>query len=209
MKKIWFFLTALLAFSPTALAHPHAFIEMKTTLLVENNALKGFSVQWLLDEASSSEMLYDLRLAGNDPQAQKKLADDVIKNIIHEHYFSYLYDKKGNKIKYSATPSNYGLKAIGHQLLYYFDFFLAKPQLLTENTFTLMIYDPTYYVSMFYPNKSAVDFSRVPSNCRADLQEHNADEKTKQYADSLDKSQREADFSLGELFAQKVVLQCK
>lgn len=209
MKKIILFFTALLALTQGVQAHPHAFIEMKTTPLVEQQTLVGFSVQWLLDEPSSAEMLYDLQLAEGDPKAQKKLADDVLQNIINEHYFSYLYDKKGNKIKYNATPSNYGLKAVGHQLLYYFDFFLAKPQPLTENTFTLMIYDPTYYVSMFYPNKSAVDFSRVPSNCRADLQEHNADEKTKQYADSLDKSQREADFSLGELFAQKVVLQCK
>lgn len=209
MKKIWFFLTALLAFSPTVLAHPHAFIEMKTTPLVENNALKGFAVQWLLDEASSSEMLYDLRLAGNDPQAQKKLADDVIKNIIHEHYFSYLYDKNGNKIKYTAKPANYGLKAQGHQLLYYFDFFLSQPQSLVNNNFTLMIYDPTYYVSMFYQDKSAVDFSHIPSNCRGELQSQKVDEKTQQYAASLDKSQKEVDFSLGEIFAQKVVLQCK
>lgn len=209
MKKISLFLTALLVLVQDVQAHPHAFIEMKTTPLVEQQNLKGFSVQWLLDEASSSEMLYDLKLAEGDPKAQKKLADEVLGNIINEHYFSYLYDKKGNKIKYSATPSNYGLKAQGHQLLYHFDFFLAKPQPLSENTFTLMIYDPTYYVSMFYTNKSAVDFSQVPSNCQGSLLEHNADEKTKQYASSLDKSQREADFSLGELFAQKVVLQCK
>ena len=37
----------------------------------------------------------------------------------------------------------------------------------------------------------------------------NVDDKTRQYAASLDKSQREADFSLGAQFAQKVILQCK
>lgn len=208
MKKIRCFLTALLLLPMAVWAHPHAFIEMKITPLVENDRLQGFSVQWLLDEASSSEMLYDLQLAGNDPKAKEKLAEDVIKNIINEHYFSYLYDKQGNKIKYSAKPANYGLKAKGNQLLYYFDFFLAKPPLLAENTFTLMTYDPTYYVSMFYQDKSAVDFSQIPTHCRGEWREQNVDEKTKRYAAGLDKSQKEADFSLGELFAQKVVVQC-
>lgn len=208
MRKIWLFLTALWLFPIAVLAHPHAFIEMKTTPLVESNQLKGFSVQWLLDEASSAEMLYDLRLVGHDPKAVQKMADDVIGNVISEHYFSYLYDNKGNKIKYTSKPVNYGLKAQGNQLLYYFDFFLAQPQNLAENKFTLMIYDPTYYVSMFYPEKSAVDFSQVSSNCKGDLLDQNVDEKTKNYAASLDKSQREADFSLGELFSQKVVIEC-
>ncbi|MGQ0286744.1 zinc transporter binding subunit ZevA [Pasteurellaceae bacterium 22721_9_1] len=209
MKKILFFFTALFMWQQTALAHPHAFISMQTKPLVENNQLIGFSLQWLLDEASSAEVLYDFQLAQDDEKAKKEMAENIIKNVIAEHYFSYLYDKKGNKVKYTSQPKNYGLKAVGNQIAYYFDFFLSKPQALVDNQLTFMVYDPTYYVAMFYDAQSAVDFSPLPSNCEGKLIHQQVDEKTEKYASSLDKTQKEADFSLGVLFAQKVIIQCK
>lgn len=215
MKKTGKILTALLVvLSINVQAHPHAFIEMKTKLLVKDNQLLGFSVNWLLDEASSAEILYDLKAVEKDAQAKQKLIDDIMANVVHEHYFSYLYDKNGNKVKYSAKPLNYGVKAEisannGHIANYYFDFMLSKPQSLTDNFYTLMIYDPTYYVSMYYDTSSAVDFSAVPAHCQGEMIDPTVDEKTREYAQSLDKSQREADFSLGAQFAQKVLLRCK
>ncbi|MDH2926882.1 DUF1007 family protein [Lonepinella koalarum] len=209
MKKFFLFFTALLAFNQQVQAHPHAFIGMRTTPLVEHDKLKGFSVQWLLDEASSAELLYDLQVVHNDPTAKQSIVDEMIKNTVSEHYFSYLYDKQGNRVKYTSQPANYDIKAVGNHILYHFDFFLSQPQTLVDNEFVLMIYDPTYYVSMYYDNKSAVDFSQLPANCHGDMVDQTVDEKTKQYAKSLDKTQREADFSLGKEFAQKVILQCQ
>ena len=57
-KKL--FLRLLLMFPFSVLSHPHAFIDMQTKLLVKDNQLIGFSTQWLLDEASSSAVLYDM-----------------------------------------------------------------------------------------------------------------------------------------------------
>lgn len=204
-------LIMLLFFPVQGEAHPHAFIDMKNKVLVENNRLTGFSMQWILDEPSSSAILYDLALAQGDRPALQKLIDDVIKNIVQEHYFSYLFNKKGDKIKYTSTPRNYGMKSSGTQVLYYFDFMLSKPPLLTDDDFELTTYDPTYYVSMYYdePIKSAVDFSALPPNCTGRVVAPQVDEKMKQYAASLDRNQRDEDASLGEVFAQKVIISCK
>lgn len=209
IKKLWLFYTALLGAIPLAQAHPHAFIDMQTKVLVEQDQLKGFSVQWLLDEASSAEMLYDLQLAENREQKHKAMVEDIVKNIIAEHYFSYLYDKQGNKVKYSSKPANYGFRVVNHQIQYYFDFFLSQPKSLKNEQLNLMIYDPSYYVSMYYHKPTAVDFSQLPSQCRGELLQPQVDEKTKQYAAALDKSQKEADFSLGAQFAQKLIVQCQ
>lgn len=209
MKKLAKFYPALLAlFCQPSFAHPHAFIEMKTQLNVKENQLQGFSLEWLLDEPSSSELLYDLKLAGDDSKAVQKLADEMIKNVINEHYFSYLYDKQGKRIKYSAKPYNYGLKAQGSQILYYFSFNLTEPQPLNNSQYQLEIYDQTYYVAMDYPMQKSVDFSALPSQCEGKLLQPNVDEKTKKYAKSLDKSQRNEDYSLGAQFAQKVIIDC-
>ncbi|AKD39200.1 hypothetical protein I926_09450 [Pasteurella multocida subsp. multocida OH4807] len=199
-------------FSPTLSAHPHAFIEMKTKILVKEQQLTGFSVEWILDEASSATMLYDIKQARGDKKALQKLIDEVMGNIVHEHYFSYLFDKDGNKVKYSAKPQHYGMKSSHNQVMYYFDFLLSKPRQLTDNTFTLLTYDPTYYVSMYYDQeklKSAVDFSHLPAQCHGNVIEPEVDSKVRQYANSLDQTQRNEDDSLGVLFAQKVVLICE
>ena len=69
-------LLRLLVISPfSALAHPHAFIDMQTKPLVKDNQLIGFSTQWLLDEASSSAVLYDVKQAKGHKAAQQKLVD--------------------------------------------------------------------------------------------------------------------------------------
>lgn len=190
------------------LAHPHAFIDMQTAPIIENNQLTGLSMKWTLDEASSSAVIYDMKQAKTKNE-QQKLIDDVMGNVVSEHYFSYLYDNQHNKIKYSPHPKNYGVKIQGLQLQYYFDVPLTHSQNLEKNTFSLQTYDPTYYVAMTYPSKSAVDFSALPKNCQGKLIEPNVDEKIQSYASSLDKSQKNEDDSLGVMFAQKIIIQCE
>lgn len=190
------------------LAHPHAFIDMQTAPIIENNQLTGLSMKWTLDEASSSAVIYDMKQAKTKNE-QQKLIDDVMGNVVSEHYFSYLYDNQHNKIKYSPHPQNYGVKIQGLQLQYYFDVPLTHSQNLEKNTFSLQTYDPTYYVAMTYPSKSAVDFSALPKNCQGKLIEPNVDEKIQAYASSLDKSQKNEDDSLGVMFAQKIIIQCE
>ena len=209
MKKCLFYLVLFTALNIQA--HPHAFIDMQTKPLVKDNQLIGFSTQWLLDEASSSSILYDVKQAKGDKAAQQKLVDEVMTNVVNEHYFSYVFDKDNNKIKYTKHPENYGMRVKGNEVEYYFDFLLAQPQTLQNNEFTLMTYDRTYYVAMRYAEtgKRAVDFSSLPANCKGEVFEPNVDEKIQSYASSLDKSQKNEDDSLGVLFAQKVKIKCE
>ncbi|WP_256892585.1 zinc transporter binding subunit ZevA [Rodentibacter caecimuris] len=206
MKRL---LLLSLFYTGTVFAHPHAFIEMQSKPLIEQNQLIGFSMKWTLDEPSSSAILYDMKQVRSEVE-QQKLIDDVMNNVVNEHYFSYFFDKNNNKIKYKKQMQNYGVNKEGAKVQYYFDFLLAQPQQLKNNEFTLMTYDRTYYVSMYYPEeKSAVDFSALPENCKGEIIEPNVDEKIRFYAASLDKTQKDEDDSLGMLFAQKIKIQCE
>lgn len=214
MQKFIRLFSFILGFLPIySFAHPHAFIEMQTKPLVEQQKLVGFSMQWILDESSSAAVLYDLAFVKDNEKELQQFIDEMIKNVVNEHYFSYFFDKNGNKIKYSAQPKNYGLKSNGAQVLYYFDFFLTKPQNLSNNKFELSTYDPTYYVSMYYDKEnkqqSAVDFSQLPQHCQGNIVEPQVDQKLQEYAASLDRNQRDEDSSLGVIFAQKVIIQCQ
>ena len=203
MKK----LLSLILFPLSCIAHPHAFIDIQTKVLVEKEQLKGFSMQWTLDEASSASVLYDLTHASK-PSTKQQLINEAMSNIVYEHYFSYLFDKNNKKIKYQTQPQNYGMNSNGRQVTYYFDFLLSKPQLLKENHFILMTYDPTYFVAMAYPKKSAVDFSSLPTQCLGKVVEPNVNNKIRDYAASLDRSQRDEDRTLGEMFSQKLEILC-
>ncbi|WP_273391728.1 zinc transporter binding subunit ZevA [Actinobacillus porcinus] len=207
MKKLLFILLSFCTVQ--VIAHPHAFIDLKTKLLVENEQLVGFSTQWTLDEASSAELLYELKFSTEENK--HKLTEEMFKNIIAEHYFSYLYDKPDNKIKFKNVPVNYGLKASGTHLQYYFDVLLAKPVELKKNELTLATYDKTYFVAMLYPlkDKSAVDFSQLPEHCRGELVEPRVDAQLQQYAFSLEQNQRDEDDTLGQQFAQQLKIVCR
>ncbi|OOF71160.1 zinc transporter binding subunit ZevA [Rodentibacter caecimuris] len=210
MKKILIVLILFLRAS-YALAHPHAFIDMYTVPKVENQQLIGFSMRWRLDEASSSAVLYDLALAKGNNEEEQKLVDDIMQNIVNEHYFSYFFDKNNNKIKYKRQPENYGMKEIGSQVEYYFDLLLAKPQPLRKTKLTLKTYDSSYYVAMVYPESTmqAIDFSSLPAHCQGKIIDPNVDDKIRRYASSLDKNQRNEDDSLGRIFAQELQIKCE
>ena len=108
-KKLLLGLSLISPFS--VLAHPHAFIDMQTKPLVKDNQLIGFSTQWLLDEASSSAVLYDMMQTKGDKAAKQKLIDEVMANVVNEHYFSYVFDKENHKINIKNS-----LKIMAHVL---------------------------------------------------------------------------------------------
>lgn len=134
-----------------------------------------------------------------------------MQNVVAEHYFSYLYDKTGQPIKYQAQPQNYGIKAVGRQIMYYFDFRLARPQALDQNQFRLATYDASYYVLMYYDKEAiaeSLDFSALPARCQGEVVEPKVDQRLQAYAQSLDKTAVSEELTLGANFAQQVVILC-
>lgn len=208
MKKFLIILVGLF-YIVEGWAHPHAFIDMKNRVLVKDNQLQGFAMQWTLDDISASAVLYDLKQAQHDGKAKQALIDEMMANIVSEHFFSYLYDAKNTKIKYKAHVFNYGINTDNNKLTYYFDFLLSNPQPLKNNVFNLFTYDPSYYIAMTYPHKTDVDFSALPKNCQGKVIEPNVDEQMKDYASSLDKNAVVEDQTLGKMFAQEVQIQCQ
>lgn len=214
MQKKYILVLLMLFCIPYQLfAHPHAFIEMHNKPIVEEGKLLGFSMRWTLDEMSSAAILYDMRQNRGNPTFLQKLTDEAMANIVNEHYFSYLFDQKGNKIKYQSQPKNYGMQTGEGKVSYYFDFMLAKPYLLKNTELSLSTYDPTYYVAMYYDledkQKSAVDFLALPTHCEGKIIEPQIDEPLRRYASRLDQTQRDEDRTLGVIFAQKVKLLCQ
>lgn len=135
--------------SLSAAAHPHSFISLQTEAVAENGQLTGFKMRWTMDEITSADLLYDAGNAKPGSEIWKKLAAEVMANVLGQHYFSELWHN-GERVKFDNRPDGYGLERSGHQAVLSFTLPLAKPQPMAGQTFTFSTYDPTYYVDMYY-----------------------------------------------------------
>ncbi|TNG96553.1 DUF1007 family protein [Pasteurellaceae bacterium USgator11] len=189
-------------------AHPHAFIDMQTQFLIKDQQLIGLRMAWLFDEAASSELIYDIQISQNPAETKRQISDSIMQNIVNQHYFSYFYDQRQQPLKYTSKPDQYQLNVIGNHILFSFNFYLSQAQPIHNFHGTLSSYDPSYYVAMTYPQAPARTIADYPQ-CQVTLQTPNVDQKIKDYAASLDKSQKDDDMTLGALFAQQVVLSCQ
>lgn len=191
-------------------AHPHSFISLKTIPVVEQGQLTGLKMQWLMDELTSADLLYDAGDAKPDSVVWKKLAAEVMANVLGQHYFTELW-QQGKKVKFTAQPPEYGLERVGHQAMLSFVLPLAKPQPLKGARFQFSTFDPSFYVDMKYDQDTDVSLPpTLAANCHISVLTPEPSEDMLVFAASLDKDDAPPeDMALGQQFAQKVTLQCQ
>jgi ABC-type uncharacterized transport system substrate-binding protein len=193
-----------------ALPHPHSFIDIQTGVVVKNGQFTGLSMRWKMDEITSADLLYDAGNAKPGDEVWKKLAAEVMANVLGQHYFTEVWHN-GKKVKFENRPDGYGLAREGHQAVLTFTLPLAEPQPLAGQTYTFSTYDPTYYVDMTWKNDHDISLPAAQQNaCRVTLTTPEPNEKMTTYALSLDKADAPPeDMELGQYFAQKVTLKCQ
>lgn len=200
----------IIIFSPIAHAHPHSFIDMQTTLVHQGDRLTGLKMRWVMDEITSADLLYDAGTAKPDSVVWKKLAAEVMANVLGQHYFSEFWHLK-QPVKFDNLPPEYHLSRQGHQAVLEFILPLAHPQMLKGQRYTFSTFDPTYFVDMYYDSEKALTIpAELASQCRFELQTPKPDASMQAYALSLDKADAPAEeMDLGRQFAQTVTLTCQ
>lgn len=193
-----------------ALAHPHSFIDMNTTFVAKDQKLTGLKMVWIMDEITSADLLYDAENANSDSEVWKKLAAEVMANVLGQHYFTDIY-RAGKPVKYLNLPTEYHLSRQGHKAVLEFVLPLAEPQPLVGEPFEIATYDPTYFVDMTYQDQKALQLPpEMAKQCKFSLVTPKPDSSLQAYALSLDKNDSPGeDMALGQQFAQRVTLTCQ
>ena len=197
----------LAVFTCAAGAHPHSFISLKTELVTDGTQLSGLKMRWTMDEITSADLLYDAGNARPGDEIWKKLAAEVMANVLGQHYFTEFWHNR-QKVKFLNRPTEYGMTRDGHQAVLTFILPLAHPQPLAGQKYR---FDPTYYVDMHYAQDSDV---QLPENlqkiCKIAVHTPKPSEEMLNFAVSLDKEDAPPeDMELGKQFAQEVTLQCQ
>lgn len=196
--------------SQGALAHPHSFISITSQLVSSNDALTAITMRWTMDEITSADLLYDAGNARPGDEVWKKLAAEVMANVLTQHYFTEFWHG-ASKVKFQDRPTAYGLSREGHKAVLTFTLPLAQPQPLRGQTYRFSTYDPTYFVDMFYDHDSDVTLpADLQARCKLSVHTPKPSDEMTAYALSLDKADAPPEeMALGKQFAQEVTLQCQ
>ena len=81
------FLTVL---SLNVSAHPHSFITITNQLVVADGKLTGMKMRWVMDELTSADLLYDAGNAKPGDEVWKKLAAEVMANVLGPVSYTHL-----------------------------------------------------------------------------------------------------------------------
>lgn len=208
---LWFCWLILLSLLPLkAYSHPHSFIDLKTDLLVEHNQLNGLKMTWTMDEITSADLLYDAGSAKAGSPVWKKLAAEVMANVIAQGYFTEM-SRNGQRITFKSVPQEYHLYRAGNKAVLTFILLLRKPEPLAGSRWQFSVFDPSYYIDMAHGSERDVTLSSPPDKpCKTVLHQPNPGDTVRAYAQSLDQNDSpEEQQDLGRQFAQKVELICK
>lgn len=202
-------LLALICATP-GFAHPHSFITLKTQIIEQDGQMIGLKMRWLMDEITSADLLYDAGDAKPGSEIWKKLAAEVMANVIGQHYFTEVWHD-GKKVTFLPVPSEYGMAREGHQAVLTFTLPLAKPQPLAGQHYRISTFDPTYYVDMSYEATHDITLpAALAGQCKLTMTTPTPGADTQAFALSLDKEDAPPeDMELGKQFAQQVELQCQ
>lgn len=194
----------------TVSAHPHSFIRLKTEVLGDNGNVVALKMRWTMDELTSADLLYDAGEAKPGSGVWKKLAAEVMANVLGQHYFTEMWHN-GQRVKFQNRPTEYGMTRDEHQAVLTFVLPLAKPQPLSGQRYTFSTFDPSYYVDMSYEEDGDATLSpAMRKQCEITVHTPTPSEESLSFAQSLDKEDAPPeDMELGKQFAQQVTFACQ
>lgn len=200
---------AFLALRPLAgQAHPHAWIDVRSTAVFSpQGMLIALKEQWLFDELYSAAVMEGL--ASESPSGRataQAFAAMAMENLEAYDYFTKI-TVDGHAARLGKAAAFEGAM-IGHQLLLSFTAPLADPVDPVSRQVTYAIYDPSYYIQMMHrPEQAPAIEGKARRPCRPQLVPPNPTPEDIARAYALDRTEQ-ADDDLGDLFAEKVALQC-
>lgn len=198
-----------LAVCRAVFAHPHMWIDLKTEVIFEeSNHIVGIYQEWLFDDFYSTALLED---AAKHPEGVEKglrtEVSQIFAGLQSWNYFTQIMVDT-NEVK-AKEVQQFDTEVRGNRVWVSFTTQLETPAHAETQHFTYAIFDPTYYIEMYHFDEAVITFQgEAPKGCRSEIRQ--ADPSSE--AISLSQSptlDTQPDMSVGELFAETVVVICK
>lgn len=201
-------LCAALLPATRAQAHPHAWIDVRSTVVLDDaGRAEAIEQEWVFDELYTASLIEGVSEGRKfHPDMLAEYAGEVIGNLGPYSYFIKL--RAGGQVRKFGEVTRYRGVLRGNRFVLTFAAPLAQPVDPAAQALEFAVYDPTYFIQMMHADSAppAVRGGNAAS-CRAVVQAPDPSPAMMARALGMDR-QAEADDTLGEIFAQKVKLQC-
>jgi ABC-type uncharacterized transport system substrate-binding protein len=167
-----------------AMAHPHLWVTIETTVLYDRGTFTGLRQKWTFDEfytAFAIEGLDKNHDGVYDREELAELAKVNIEGLKEFHYFTYpLLAGKEIKLK---DAQDYWLEHKDGVLSLLFTVLFDQPILPDAADFAFVVEDPTYYIAFVPAKVDAVKLGEgAPNSCKARVGRRSDDAEAEQLA---------------------------
>lgn len=189
-------------------AHPHSWIEVRSTVnLAANGLVTSIQQEWTFDELYTTYVVEEM--AGGKKATKAVVQQFAPKVIANLEPFGYFMDVRvdGKPVRLGPVRQ-YASELRGQRLWLKFVAPLSSPVDPDRHTVRFSVYDPTYYIDMQHRKPEDVSFSGSATPCKAALSRPQPGAALMARAFAMDKDAA-VDDTLGQQFAQTVTLSCR
>ncbi len=215
MKRLILGFFAFLGTVTTAVAHPHLFATVETTVMTTPQGLiSGLRIRWNFDETYTQFSLEGLDLNNDGTFSNEEilpLTKENISSLVESKYFTKAL-QNGQELPQAAVTV-YGQDMIDSKLSLWFELPFATPVDPKAGVFEARIYDPDFFIGFDYmPEKPPVLEGTLAIGCVMALKPLPTTEELDQTRDMLSdkpqdwKPEQPTDF--GSMFAQPLTVSC-
>ncbi|MDF1794350.1 MAG: DUF1007 family protein [Thalassobaculaceae bacterium] len=198
----------LAAIARPAAAHPHVWIDLRTTIVLDQaGRVSAIGQEWLFDPIYSA-----YATGGADTttdQGRQALADlvsDSMKNLREYDYFMRVR-ADGARLAF-ADVTEYAAEMREDRLLFRFTVPLATAADPVAHALDVAVFDPTYYIEMLHLEGDVIAVQGPnPAGCAARVVAPTPDMNAVVAAQALDRN-ASPDDTLGAQFAETVLITC-
>lgn len=201
--------TLTIGVSERAVAHPHAWIDLRTTLVLdEAGRLVAMEQEWLFDEFYSVFATdgWDLE-SETGKNALTDLARGNLDNLLEYNYFTEIM-VNGQSLAFEPVQ-DFVTEMRNGRIWMRFTAPLKSPIDVFEEDVSYRVFDPTYYVEILHMKGDIIAF-RGPEagHCTGRITAPTPTMEAVALAQSLPPD-AEPDHSLGSMFAERVDVECR
>jgi ABC-type uncharacterized transport system substrate-binding protein len=169
--QVVFALTAVAIFVAQlteAVAHPHVWVMVATTILYDKGSFTGLQQKWTFDEYYTAYAIEGLKNHDGiyDREELSELAKVNVEAIKAFGYFTYPV-LGGQEVKVKPAQ-DYWLELKDKTLSLHFTLLFEQPILIEARGFAYAVEDPTYYIAFLPAKVDPVKFGEgTPNTCNA------------------------------------------
>lgn len=152
-----------------AVAHPHVWVEVRTTVLYDQGKITGFRHRWTFDDLYTAMAIQGLDANKDGVYSREELAELAKVNIDGLREFGFFtVARLGGEAQALSEPRDYWLDHKDGVLSLEFTLPLAKALPADTEGFDFAVYDESFFIAFDFAKTDPVKLSdAAPQGCRA------------------------------------------